>query len=191
MKELVFATNNPHKLEEARRIAGSRFNILSLADVGVHEDLPETCDTLRGNAFQKARRVWELTGRSCFADDTGLLVDALGGKPGVMTARFAGEGCSPDDNIDLLLKCLAGKSDRRARFVTVMAYIDADGNEICAEGSVDGSISEERMGAGGFGYDPVFVPDETGVSFASMTPDEKNSISHRARALHALISMFS
>lgn len=187
MREIVFATNNPHKLEEARAIAAGRLRILSLADIGCREELPETCDTLEGNAMQKASYVRDRYAADCFADDTGLLVEALGGAPGVMTARFAGEHCSPDDNIDLLLRRLEGVADRRARFATVVALARADGGGFVCRGEVEGSIATERQGDAGFGYDPVFIPVETGVSFARMEASAKNAVSHRGRAMRAFM----
>lgn len=190
MKELVFATNNAHKLEEARRIAGSRFRILSLAEIGCHDDIPETADTLEGNAMLKARHVFRKYGKPCFADDTGLFVRALGGEPGVHTARFAGPRCNSDENIDLLLKKLAGKTDRTARFSTVVAFCDSE-REFTAEGYVDGKIATTRCGTAGFGYDPIFIPDETGLSFAEMDADEKNAISHRGRAMTRFIELLT
>lgn len=183
--EIVFATNNSHKLEEARRILGGRFRLLSLAEIGCHDDIPETSDTLEGNALQKARWVTDRYGYDCFADDTGLMVAALGGAPGVMTARYAGPACSPDDNMTLLLRNLEGCADRRAQFATVVALC-LGGREYTFRGSVDGTIATERSGNGGFGYDPVFVPDETGLPFACMTPEAKDAVSHRGRAMRKL-----
>ena len=185
MRTIVFATNNAHKLSEARAIAGSMLEIKSLSDIGCHEELPETSDTLAGNALQKARYVRDRYGVDCFADDTGLMVDALGGAPGVYTARFAGEHCSPADNIALLLEKMSGVTDRRACFVTVIALATADGHEMTFEGSVEGDIATRETGERGFGYDPVFVPRETGISFACMSAVEKNTISHRGRAMRA------
>lgn len=182
IKEIVFASNNAHKLEEIRAIVGDRIKILSLSDIGCHDDIPETADTLAGNALQKARYVKDKFGLDCFADDTGLMVEALDGAPGVYTARYAGEHCSPADNIVKLLVEMNGKENRKATFATVIAYIE--GNKVMIfEGSVEGTISTERHGSGGFGYDPVFVPDETGVAFAEMSADAKNEISHRGRAV--------
>ena len=172
MKKIVFATNNIHKLSEVRAIAGPRLEIVSLSDIGCREELPETSDTLEGNARQKACYVRDHYGVDCFADDTGLMVDALGGAPGVYTARFAGPDCLPDDNIDLLLEKMHGVVDRRAEFRTVVALACAD----------------DRQGDGGFGYDPVFIPRESGVSFAEMGPEAKNVISHRGRAIRAFIA---
>ncbi len=186
MKEIVFATNNEHKLSEARRIAGSAFAIRSLAEIGCHDDIPETADTLEGNARIKALWVKEHYGYDCFADDTGLMVDALDGQPGVMTARFAGEHCSPDDNIDKLLRIMRNENNRKARFSTVIALAIGENVETF-EGTVEGIIAPQRIGTDGFGYDPIFIPDEAGISFAEMGPDAKNKISHRGRAVRKLM----
>ncbi len=186
IKELVFATNNPHKLEEARNIAGDSIKILSLSDIGCHDDIPETAPDLAGNALIKARWVRDRYGVDCFADDTGLMVDALSGAPGVYSARYAGEHCSPADNVALLLNNMEGETDRAACFVTVVA-LAAQGEEHLFEGKVEGEISLEPSGCGGFGYDPIFVPKESGISFAEMTPEAKNAISHRGRAIAKLI----
>ena len=187
MQEIVFATNNSHKLEEIRRIAGDRFRILSLADINCHDDIPETADTLEGNARQKARYVKEKYGYDCFADDTGLMVDALGGAPGVYSARYAGPGHDSKANMDLLLRNLDGVTERSARFVTVICLI-LNGEERIFEGRVEGEILTAPQGEAGFGYDPVFKPAEADRSFALMTPDGKNAISHRGRATAALLS---
>lgn len=187
MKKIVFATNNAHKLSEVRRMVGDRFVVHSLAEIGCHDEIPETADTLEGNALIKARWVKERYGYDCFADDTGLMVDALGGEPGVMTARFAGEHCTPDDNVTKLLKVMEGKTDRNARFSTVVALI-LDGQEKVMEGTVHGTITTERLGTDGFGYDPVFMPEDTGLTFAQMGPDAKNAISHRGRAIAKLMT---
>lgn len=187
MQEIVFATNNSHKLEEIRRIAGDRFRILSLADINCHDDIPETADTLEGNARQKARYVKEKYGYDCFADDTGLMVDALGGAPGVYSARYAGPGHDSKANMALLLRNLDGVTERSARFVTVICLI-LNGEERIFEGRVEGEILTAPQGEAGFGYDPVFKPAEADRSFALMTPDEKNAISHRGRATAALLS---
>lgn len=183
---LVFATNNMHKLREVREIIGDKFEILSLSEAGVNEELPETSDTLEGNAFEKARRVRELTGLDCFADDTGLMVDALDGAPGVYSARYAGEHCSPEDNMIKLLKNLDGVRNRSARFMTVIAVV-CDKGEFHFEGAAEGSIALEKAGANGFGYDPIFISAETGKRFAEMSDAEKNSISHRGRAVREFI----
>lgn len=186
MQQIVFATNNAHKLDELRQIVGGKIQILSLDDIGCHDEIPETADTLAGNALQKARFVKEHYGYDCFADDTGLMVDALGGAPGVRSARYAGPGHDSKANMELLLYNLAPHSDRRARFITVIALI-IGGEEHLFEGKVEGSILREPDGEGGFGYDPVFLPDEADVSFARMTPEAKNAISHRGRATRSLI----
>ena len=186
MQEIVFATNNQHKLAELRRIVGDRYHILSLADIGCHEDIPETADTLEGNARQKARYIREHYGYDCFADDTGLMVDALGGAPGVYSARYAGPGHDSAANMRLLLANMEGKSNRSARFVTVIALL-LDGCEMTFEGRVEGEILTAPEGDGGFGYDPVFRPEGRTVSFAMMSADDKNAISHRGRATAKLI----
>lgn len=186
MQEIVFATNNQHKLAELRRIVGDRYRILSLADIGCHEDIPETADTLEGNALQKARYIRDHYGYDCFADDTGLMVDALDGAPGVYSARYAGPGHDSAANMRLLLANMEGKTDRSARFVTVIALI-LGGREMTFEGCVEGEILTSPEGDGGFGYDPVFRPEGREVSFAMMSADDKNAISHRGRATARLI----
>ena len=185
MKELIFATNNIHKLEEVRKMLDGVVQIVSLREAGLEGEIPETADTLAGNALQKAQWVWERSGRDCFADDTGLEVDALDGAPGVYSARYAGEHCSFDDNIDKLLGALDGNNNRRADFRTVICLIE-QGKPRYFEGRVDGQILTERHGAAGFGYDPVFMPDRYAVSFAEMPMEVKNHISHRGRAIAAL-----
>lgn len=187
MKKLVFASNNAHKLSEIRAILGDRIEIISLSDLQCHEEIPETADTLEGNALIKARYVWEHYGLYCFADDTGLEVEALGGAPGVYSARFAGEHASFEDNVSLLLERLSGvAAPRRARFRTVIALIDEYGTHFF-EGSVDGEITLERSGNHGFGYDPVFRPEGREETFAQLTEQEKNSMSHRGRAVQKLV----
>ena len=187
MKKLVFASNNAHKLSEIRAILGDRIEIISLSDLQCHEEIPETADTLEGNALIKARYVWERYGLYCFADDTGLEVDALGGAPGVYSARFAGEHASFEDNVSLLLERLSGvAAPRRARFRTVIALIDEYGTHFF-EGSVDGEITLERSGDHGFGYDPIFRPEGREETFAQLTEQEKNSMSHRGRAVQKLV----
>jgi XTP/dITP diphosphohydrolase len=183
--KLVFATNNKHKLEEMRAILGGKVELLSLADIDCHDDIPETADTLEGNALIKARYIYDKYGCSCFADDTGLEVDALGGEPGVYSARYAGENNDSEANMRKLLQNLTGKSERSAQFRTVIALI-IEGEEFLFDGIVRGRISEERMGSAGFGYDPIFVPDGYEESFAQMTAEQKNAISHRSRAASAL-----
>lgn len=187
MKDIVFATNNAHKLRELREITAGVLNVLSLADINCHDDIPETAETIEGNAQIKADYIKENYGYDCFADDTGLEVDALGGAPGVRSARYAGEDCNSENNIDLLLKNLEGSTNRSARFRTAIAL--RRGNEVnLFEGIVEGVILEARQGSGGFGYDSVFAPIEAdGRSFAEMDADEKNAISHRGRATRALV----
>ena len=185
MKKLVFATNNQHKLEEARAITGGKFELLSLADIDCHDDIPETAPTLEGNALIKARWIFDRYGFDCFADDTGLMVDALGGEPGVLSARYAGPGHDSEANMKKLLANMEGKADRKAHFSTAVALI-LDGKEYLFEGRVDGTIASDPGGENGFGYDPIFVADETGSRFAEMTAEEKNSISHRGRAMRKL-----
>ena len=186
MKSLVFATNNQHKLQEVSKMLDGTVRIRTLAEMGLGGDIPETADTLEGNALQKARWVYERTGMDCFADDTGLEVDALGGAPGVYSARYAGEHCSFDDNIDKLLAALEGECNRRAAFRTVICLLEK-GVPRYFEGRVDGTILTERYGKEGFGYDPVFMPDRFAVSFAEMPLEVKNRISHRGLAVGALV----
>lgn len=191
MKELIMATNNAHKLEEVRQILGSAFTVKSLNDIGCTEDIPETADTLEGNALQKALYVHEHYGVDCFADDTGLEVDALNGAPGVYTARFGamngyGESHDADANIQCLLDKLADAETRKARFRTVIALVQG-GKEMLFEGIVEGNILQQRVGNGGFGYDPIFAPVEAnGLAFAQMSAEAKNAISHRGRATKKL-----
>jgi XTP/dITP diphosphohydrolase len=186
MHKLIFATNNPHKLREIKELLNGRFDIISLEEVGIREDIPETADTLEENALQKARFVYERTGLDCFADDTGLEVDALDGAPGVYSARYAGAKASFDDNMDKLLEALEGKENRKAKFRTVISLIFA-GNEYLFEGRVDGVILSGKSGSGGFGYDPVFLPDGFDKSFAEMEANQKNAISHRGRSVQKLV----
>ena len=188
MKKFVFATNNEHKLAELRQIMGIVFDILSLNDIGCHEDIPETADTIEGNALLKARYVKDHYGYDCFSDDTGLEVDALGGEPGVHSARYGGVAHDSERNIDKLLANLQGVSDRRARFRTAVVLIQGEETHLF-EGKVEGRILTERHGSGGFGYDSVFCPDEgDGRTFAQMAPQEKNAISHRGRAVARLVA---
>lgn len=187
LPEIVFATNNSHKLEEAKAMTEGKFHILSLNDIGCHDDIPETADTLLGNALIKARWIKEKYGYDCFADDTGLIVDALDGDPGVYSARYAGPECDAQANMRLLLKNLEGKDNRNARFVTVIALI-INGEEKTFTGSVEGEIALAPHGNGGFGYDPIFVPVESGIPFAEMTPESKNAISHRGRAMKLMVA---
>lgn len=186
MKKLVFATNNAHKLEEIRAILGDKVEILSLNDINCHADIPETADTLQGNAALKVRYIYENYGLDCFADDTGLEVEALNGAPGIYSARYAGgEGHDSEANMKKLLSEMQDKENRKARFRTVICLIEG-GKEHFFEGIVNGSIIRERKGGAGFGYDPIFMPDGYSETFAEMGNDEKNKISHRARAVQKL-----
>jgi XTP/dITP diphosphohydrolase len=186
------ATNNAHKLEEVRQILGDEFQVKGLAEIGCHEDIPETADTLEGNALQKAQYVHDHYGVDCFADDTGLEVAALGGEPGVYSARFGamngyGESHDADANIQCLLDKLKEAEDRSARFRTVVALVQ-NGEEHLFEGIVEGEILLQKVGEGGFGYDPVFAPLEgNGLAFAQMSAEAKNAISHRGRAIMNLV----
>ena len=182
MQKILFASNNPHKLEEIRAIAGNRLEILSPRDGGFSGEIPEDHETLEENALQKARFLQERFHIASFADDTGLEVHALNMRPGVYSARYAGEQKSSDDNIAKLLSELENITDRSARFRTVIAFVD-DNQEHLFEGVVEGTISREKRGKAGFGYDPVFIPKGHELSFAEMDPAGKNDISHRARAM--------
>lgn len=184
-RKLVFATNNAHKLEEVSAIIDSRFKIHSLAEIGCHEDIPETAHTLEGNALLKARYIYEKYGYDCFSDDTGLEVDALNGAPGVRSARYAGEEKDAQANMRKLLSELKAKSNRNARFRTVVALI-LNGEEFLFDGVVEGKILEEKRGDGGFGYDPIFVPDGFDETFAQLDAEVKNDISHRGKAIRKL-----
>ena len=186
MKKLVVATNNVHKLTEIRAIVGNEIGLLTLADINCFDDIPETAETLEGNALQKARYIYEKYGCDCFADDTGLEVTALGGGPGVHTARYAyADRHDPKANTEKLLRELEGATDRSAQFRTVVALI-LDGKEYLFEGIVKGTIPTEERGTEGFGYDPVFAPEELGKAFAEVGPEVKNEVSHRARAVKKL-----
>ena len=187
MRRLIFATNNAHKLGEVQALLGDAFELVTLRECGITEDIPETADTLEGNALQKARYVYEKTGLDCFADDTGLEVDALGGAPGVHSARYATDGHDFAANNRLLLKNLEGVTDRTARFRTVIALI-LDGVEYTFEGRVEGTIATAESGSEGFGYDPLFVPSGEIITFAQMSAEAKNAISHRGRAVAKLVN---
>ncbi|MCR5198288.1 MAG: non-canonical purine NTP diphosphatase [Prevotella sp.] len=194
--KIVFATNNQHKLQEVRHILGQRVEVLSLNDIGCHDDIPETGTTLEENARQKAEYIWQNYHCDVFADDTGLEVDALGGEPGVYSARYAGEGHDSEANMAKLLQKLGDNDHRRARFRTVIALIQK--KDVCPcgctsirqehlfEGIVEGEITRQRSGVGGFGYDPIFRPDGYEQTFADLGEEVKNQISHRARALKKL-----
>lgn len=186
MKTIVFATNNAHKLEEIRHILGDRYDVRSLNDIGCHEDIPEDFDTLEENSRQKAEYIFRKYGLTCFADDTGLEVDALGGAPGVHSARYA-EGTDHDSeaNMRKLLRELGDNPNRTARFRTVITLIENDNTSLFV-GVVEGRIAYEKSGTGGFGYDPIFIPEGYDQSFACLGADIKNTISHRARAVQQL-----
>ena len=184
-KKLVVATNNAHKLEEVRAILGNDFQIASLKEIGCHDDIPETADTLEGNAMQKAQYIKDKFGMDCFADDTGLEVEALNNAPGVFSARYAGPGHDSEANMKKLLHEMEGKENRKARFRTVIALL-LDGKEYTFEGIVKGNIIEEKRGDSGFGYDPIFVPEGYDLTFAELGNDIKNNISHRAEAVKKL-----
>lgn len=186
MRKLVFATNNRHKLEEVGDVLKDQLEILSLKEINCFEDIPETADTLEGNALIKARHIFDNYGYDCFADDTGLEVDALDGRPGVYSARYAGEDQNAERNMEKLLSELDGKDNRRARFRTVVALIEG-GKVSYFEGKIEGQIIEQQQGSAGFGYDPVFVPDGYSQTFAELGSDIKNKISHRALAVQELI----
>lgn len=192
-EKLVFATNNAHKIAEVRAILGDRRQILSLEEIGCHEKIPETAGSIEGNALQKARWVSQRFDCDCFADDTGLEVEALGGEPGVMSARYAqangrGDGHDSTANSALLLEKMEGIENRKARFRTAIALIIA-GKETVVEGIVNGSIATAPHGTDGFGYDPLFIPERESRTFAEMSPTEKNAISHRRRATEALLKV--
>ena len=184
--KLIFSTNNAHKLAEVQAVLGDGYELVTPRQMGITEDIPETASTLEGNARQKARYLYERTGLDCFADDTGLEVDALDGAPGVHSARYATDGHDFEANTRLLLHNMEGKEDRRARFRTAIILIEG-GEEHLFEGRVEGEITCEPAGCGGFGYDPVFRPEGYEQTFAEMSADEKNSISHRARAVAKLV----
>lgn len=188
--KIVFATNNKNKLAEIRDMLGDKIEVMSLADINCHEDIPETADTLEGNALQKARYVFDKYGMSCFADDTGLEVDALGGEPGVYSARYAGgEGHDSEANMAKLMQKLGDNDNRKARFRTVIALITGSGDDSVKlfEGVAEGDIIREKRGGEGFGYDPIFRPEGYDKTFAELGHEIKNKISHRARAVQKLV----
>lgn len=190
MNELIFATNNQHKLTEVQSLIGDSFRLMSLKDIDCNEDISETAPTLEGNALLKARFIFSTFGKNCFADDTGLEIEALDGRPGVFSARYATDGHDFEANIDKVLAELSGARNRNARFRTVVALI-LDGSVHYFEGIVNGKIISERKGAEGFGYDPVFIPDGYQDTFAEMPLSEKNKISHRARAVNKLVDFLN
>jgi XTP/dITP diphosphohydrolase len=185
MKKLVFATNNAHKLEEVKSILEPDYQIISLKELGCFDDIPETENTLEGNALLKAKYIFEKFGVDCFADDTGLEVEALNGEPGVFSARYAGDMHNSQANINKLLDNLDGIENRTARFRTVIALIKS-GQTMFFEGRINGQIAKKTTGSEGFGYDPIFIPDEHSKSFAELGLIEKNKISHRALAVQQL-----
>lgn len=184
--KLVFATNNKNKVKEVSALLGDNIEVLSLADIDCKEELPETQDTLQGNAKQKARYVFDNYGYNCFADDTGLEIDALNGEPGVYSARYAGPDCKAEDNMAKVLGAMGDTDNRAAKFRTVI-HLVIDGKDDAFEGEVLGQITRERSGAEGFGYDPIFLPTGFDLTFAEMELSEKNKISHRARATMKLV----
>lgn len=185
MIQLILSTHNSHKSQEIESMLSGLAQITDLKALGFNDEIPETGDTFEANALQKAQYIYDKTGRDCIADDSGLMVDALDGEPGVRSARYAGEPVDMERNIDLLLARMAGKDNRTARFVTVIAAI-IDGETHFFKGEVCGKIIERRIGCGGFGYDPVFVPDGYVRTFGELPPEVKNAISHRANAVGAL-----
>ncbi len=187
---LVFATHNQHKVHEIRAIAGPQWNIVCLSDLGCTEEIPETADTLQGNALQKAQFVHDRFHVNCFADDTGLEIEALNGRPGIYSARYAGEQCSFLDNMNKVLAEMEGLTNRKACFKTVIALI-LDDQTYYFEGRIDGTIIENPRGDAGFGYDPVFVPDGYNKTFAEMDETEKNRISHRGLAIAKLLAFLN
>lgn len=185
--KLLFATNNRHKLSEVQQLLDGMYTLVTPTDMGLTDDIPETQDTLEGNALQKARFVYDKLGLACFADDTGLEVEALNGAPGVHSARYSGSDKDPEKNVDKLLYELQEQNNRKACFRCIIALVDGD-TKLLFEGRVDGEILRERSGNGGFGYDPIFRPDGYDCSFAEMTAEEKNRISHRGKAIEKLVA---
>ncbi|MFQ5448227.1 MAG: RdgB/HAM1 family non-canonical purine NTP pyrophosphatase [Saprospiraceae bacterium] len=185
-KKIVFGTGNQHKLDEVLQLLDGRVEVVSLSDIGYTGDLPETSDSISGNALQKARHLHQICQMDCFAEDTGLEIDALGGEPGVRSARYAGPARDSESNMALVLKKLGNSTDRRARFRTVIALI-IDGREHLFEGIAPGTIRHAQSGSGGFGYDPIFQPDGYEKTFAEMAAATKNAISHRGQAVRQLI----
>lgn len=188
MRNLVFATGNSHKLQEVQGLFKEGFALSCLKDVNITEEIPETADNLVDNALQKAWYVYKKCGIPCFADDTGLEVEALNGAPGVYSARYAGEQKDSRLNMLLLLKNMSGKTNRNARFRTIIAYIDENAQEHIFEGEIRGKIIENMAGENGFGYDPIFVPEGYDKTFAQLSSETKNKISHRARAMEKFLS---
>jgi XTP/dITP diphosphohydrolase len=190
MRQLVFATNNRHKLEEVAAKVGDRIKLLTLNDIGCHEDIPETGQTFRENASLKSHYIYQKYKLDCFGDDSGLEIDALNGEPGVYSARYAGTHGDHEANMDKVLAKLAGETNRTARFRTVISLI-WNGEEHFFEGTVEGTIRHQRSGSKGFGYDPIFQPDGYDITFAEMSTEEKNRISHRGKAMEQLITFLN
>ena len=188
--KLILASNNSHKLEEFQSAINGRFELITLRDAGIDIDIPEPYETLEANASAKSAMIWQLTGRDCFSEDTGLEVESLGGEPGVRSARYAGDGRSFDKNIEKLLTNLSGKPNRNARFRAVISLM-MGGEETQFEGICQGHIIDEKRGSAGFGYDPVFVPDGSLKTLAEMDMQEKNHFSHRAKAAEKLVVFLS
>jgi XTP/dITP diphosphohydrolase len=190
MDKLIFATNNQHKVDEVRKVLGNRFHIITLKEAGIDVDIPEPHDTLEANATEKSTAIYKMTGENCFSEDTGLFVDALGGEPGVKSARYASEARSFDANIDKLLDKLKNFDGRKAHFRTVISLI-LNGKEYIFEGICEGKILKERRGCNGFGYDPVFIPDGSEQTFAEMDMEQKGNFSHRRKAMDRLIDFLA
>ncbi len=188
--QLIFATNNENKVKEIRNALNESFEIISLKEAGIDKEIPEPHDTLEANASEKSRTIYEMTGKNCFSEDTGLEVEALNGAPGVISARYAGENATYSDNVEKLLNEMAGKGNRKARFRTVISLI-INGKETQFEGICEGSITDKAAGGAGFGYDPVFIVDGAHKTFAEMTLEEKKEFSHRGKAVEKLVLYLS
>ena len=186
MHTIIFATNNEHKIKEIQSLVGSDFTIITLEQAGIDIDIPEPHDTLQENAYEKAMTIENMTQQNCFSEDTGLEIEALDGEPGVYSARYAGEEKDSNKNMDLVLKKMEGFSNRKARFKTVIS-LSLDNKSYLFEGIVEGNIRKDKIGNLGFGYDPIFEPENIGRTFAEMTIEEKNTISHRGRAFEKMI----
>jgi len=188
--KIIFASHNQNKVKEIQNLLGNEIQLLSLTELGLEEDIPETANTIEGNSLLKAKYIWEKYQMTCFADDTGLEIEALNGEPGVFSARYAGDRKNDDANIDKVLSKLSGHENRNARFKTVITLIN-EGQEFQFTGIVNGEIGLEKIGQNGFGYDPIFVPEKQGKTFAEMTLNEKNLFSHRARAFQQLVNFIT
>jgi len=188
--KIIFASHNQNKVKEIQNLLGNEIQLLSLTELGLEEDIPETANTIEGNSLLKAKYIWEKYQMTCFADDTGLEIEALNGEPGVFSARYAGDRKNDDANIDKVLSKLSGHENRNARFKTVITLIN-EGQEFQFTGIVNGEIGSEKIGQNGFGYDPIFVPEKQGKTFAEMTLNEKNLFSHRARAFQQLVNFIT